>query len=45
VLGRRLEVNPEKTMRLLMSYYKKAGKKHGIKIANSFFEDVAEVKI
>jgi hypothetical protein len=39
-----LEVNPENTMYMLMSYYQKAGRKHGIMIANRFFENVAEFK-
>jgi ribosomal protein S2 len=38
-----LEVNSEKTKYMLMSH-KKAGQKHGIKIANRSFEDVARFK-
>jgi hypothetical protein len=38
-----LEVNSEKTKYMLMSH-KKAGQKHGIKIANRFFEGVAKFK-
>jgi hypothetical protein len=37
-----LEVNPEKTKYVLMSY--KVGQKHSIKIANRSFEDVARFK-
>jgi hypothetical protein len=37
-------VNPEETKYMLMSHYQKAGQKHGIKIANSSFEDVAKSK-
>jgi hypothetical protein len=39
-----LEVNPEKTKYMLMSHCKKAGQKHGIKIANRPFEGVAKFK-
>jgi hypothetical protein len=39
-----LEVNPQKTKYMLISRCKKAGRKHGMKIANWFFEDVAEFK-
>jgi hypothetical protein len=39
-----LEVNSEKTKYMLMSL-KKAGKKHGIKIVNRSFEDVAKIKL
>jgi hypothetical protein len=39
-----LEVNPEKTKYMLMSRYKKVGQRHGIKIANRSFEDVAQFK-
>jgi hypothetical protein len=35
-----LEVNPEKSKYMLMSYYKSAGQKHGRKIANKSFEGV-----
>jgi hypothetical protein len=38
-----LEVNSKKTKYMLMSH-KKAGQKHGIKIANRFFEGVAKFK-
>jgi ribosomal protein S2 len=38
-----LEVNSEKTKYMLMSH-KKAGRKHGIKIANRSFENVAKFK-
>jgi hypothetical protein len=38
-----LEVNSEKTKYILMSH-KKAGQKHGIKIANRFFEGAAKFK-
>jgi hypothetical protein len=38
-----LEVNSEKTKYMLMSR-KKAGQKHGIKIANRSFESVAKLK-
>jgi hypothetical protein len=39
-----LEVNPEKTKYMLMSRSQKPGQKHKIKIANTFFEDVAKFK-
>jgi hypothetical protein len=39
-----LEVNPERTMYMLMSYYQKAGQKHSIKTANGSFEVVVEFK-
>jgi hypothetical protein len=41
-----LEFNPEKTRytRMLMSRCQKAGERHGIKIANRCFEDVAKFK-
>jgi hypothetical protein len=35
---------PEKTKNILLSRCKKAGQKHSIKIANRFFEGVAELK-
>jgi hypothetical protein len=35
-----LEVNPEKTKYMLVSRCQKAGQKHGMKIANTPFEDV-----
>jgi hypothetical protein len=38
-----LEVNSKRTKYMLMSH-KKAGQKHGIKIANMSFEDVAKFK-
>jgi hypothetical protein len=37
-------VNPEKTKYLLMSHSHEIGQKHGIKIANRPFEDVAKFK-
>jgi hypothetical protein len=37
-----LEVNPEKTKYMLMSYSQKIGQKYSIKIANKSFEDVAK---
>jgi hypothetical protein len=39
-----LEVNPEKTKYMLMSYNQKIGQKHSITIANRSFEDVAKFK-
>jgi hypothetical protein len=39
-----LNVNPEKIKYALTSHYKKAGKRHNIKIAKKFFEDVAKFK-
>jgi hypothetical protein len=39
------EVNSEKTKYILMSHYKKAGQKHGIKVANRSFEGVSRVQI
>jgi hypothetical protein len=39
-----LEVNPEKTKYVLMSYSQKTGQKHSIKVANRSFEDVAKFK-
>jgi hypothetical protein len=39
-----LEVNPEKTKYMLMSCSQKVGQKHGIKIANRSFEDVAKFR-
>jgi 16S rRNA G1207 methylase RsmC len=39
-----LEVNPEKTKYVLMSYSQKIVQKHSIKIVNRSFEDVAEFK-
>jgi uncharacterized protein YwlG (UPF0340 family) len=39
-----LEVNPEKTKYMLVSYSQTIGQKHSIKIANRFFEDVAKFK-
>jgi hypothetical protein len=39
-----LKVNPEKTKYVLMSHSQKTGQKHGIKIANRSFEDVAKFK-
>jgi hypothetical protein len=39
-----LEVNPEKTKHMLISYYQKAGQKHSIKKVNRSFEDVAKFK-
>jgi hypothetical protein len=39
-----LEVNPGKTKYMLMSCSQKMGQKHGIKIANRSFEDVAKFK-
>jgi hypothetical protein len=39
-----LEVNPEKTMYMLMSRYQKAEQKHNKKIANRSFEDMAKFK-
>jgi hypothetical protein len=37
-----LKVNPEKTNYMLLSHCQKVGKKHSIKIANRFFEDVSK---
>jgi hypothetical protein len=37
-------VNPEKTKYRLMSHSQKRGQKHGIKIVNRSFEDVANLK-
>jgi hypothetical protein len=34
-------VNPEKTKYILMSRSQKIGQKHSIKLANRFFEDLA----
>jgi hypothetical protein len=39
-----LEVNPEKTMYMLMSRYQKVGQKHSIKIVIRSFEDVVKSK-
>jgi hypothetical protein len=39
-----LEVNPEKTKYILMSYSQKTGQMYSIKIANRSFEDVAKFK-
>jgi hypothetical protein len=39
-----LEVNPEKTMYMLMSRSQKTGQKHSMKIANRSFEVVAKCK-
>jgi hypothetical protein len=39
-----LEVNPKKTMYILMSRSQKMVQKHSIKIANRSFEDVAKFK-
>jgi hypothetical protein len=39
-----LEVNPEKTKYMLMSYSQKIGQKHSIKTVNRSFEDVAQFK-
>jgi hypothetical protein len=39
-----LEVNPEKTMYMLMSHSQKIGQKHNVKIVNRSFEDVAKFK-
>jgi hypothetical protein len=39
-----LEVNPEKTIYMLMSWSQKIGQKHSIKIANRSSEDVANFK-
>jgi hypothetical protein len=39
-----LEVNPEETKYMLMSRSQKTGQKHGIKIANRSFEDVAKFR-
>jgi hypothetical protein len=39
-----LEVNPENTKYMLMSHYQKAGQKHGVKIPNRSFEDVANFR-
>jgi hypothetical protein len=40
-----LEVNSEETKYMVMSCYQKAGRKHSIKIANMFFEDVQSSNI
>jgi hypothetical protein len=37
-------VNPEKTKHMLVSCNQKTGQKHGIKVANRSFEDVAKFK-
>jgi hypothetical protein len=39
-----LEVNPEETEYMLISRGQKTGRRYSIKIANRFFEDVAEFK-
>jgi hypothetical protein len=39
-----LEVNPEKTKYMLVSRCQKTGQRHGIKTANTSFEDVAKLK-
>jgi hypothetical protein len=39
-----LEVNPDRIKCMLMSHYKKAGKKHSVMIANRSFEDVEKFK-
>jgi hypothetical protein len=39
-----LEVNPQKTLYMLMSCNQKIGQKHSIKIANRSFEDVTKFK-
>jgi hypothetical protein len=39
-----LEVNPEKTMCILMSHSQKISQKHSIQIANRSLEDVAKFK-
>jgi hypothetical protein len=39
-----LEVNWEKTKYMLMSYSRKIGQKHSMKIANTSFEDAAKFK-
>jgi hypothetical protein len=39
-----MEGNPEKTKYMLMSRSQKTGQKHGIKIENRTFEDVAKFK-
>jgi hypothetical protein len=40
----RLEVNLEMTKYMLVSCCQIAGQKHGIKIANRYFENVAKLK-
>jgi hypothetical protein len=37
-------VNPEIAKYMLMSHYQKTGRKHGIKLANRSFENVAKFK-
>jgi hypothetical protein len=39
-----LEVNPDKTKYMIMSSSQNIGKKHSIKIANRFFENVAKFR-
>jgi hypothetical protein len=39
-----LEVNAEKTKYILLSRHKNVVQNHDIKIANSFFENVAQLK-
>jgi nitrous oxidase accessory protein NosD len=39
-----LEGNTDETKYMLMSLHKNAGQNHNIKIANSFFENVAQLK-
>jgi hypothetical protein len=39
-----LEVNPKTTKYMMMSHCKKAGQKHSLKIANTFFENVTKCK-
>jgi hypothetical protein len=39
-----LEMTPEKTKHMLILHYQKAEQKYSIKIANTFFEDMAKLK-
>jgi hypothetical protein len=39
-----LEVNAEKTKHMLLSRHQTAGQNHDIKIANRFFENVAQFR-
>jgi predicted esterase YcpF (UPF0227 family) len=39
-----LEVNTEKTKYMLLSHHQNAGQNHNIKIANKYFENVAQFR-
>jgi hypothetical protein len=41
----RLEVDTEKTKYMLLSHHQNAGQNHDIRIANTCFENVAQLKI